>query len=385
MPFYSETFRNLKSGSISDHGESHKLIIPESSGQNGFANPVCFTSFTIAMMGYNYYLSPIYFTDIGEPTMSAYVDLNNNYNYTDDGPSITADKDGILSFRFVSQVDENISLTCQYKLILNDTSQRILFSMISKDYEKSNPYRELLDAKYWFQCTADYTKGKNLVIGQDSLCVAFIDKDKDGFYHSQFDYVALLPYGSDTVNTYVGYGCHQINDGIILGYKGKAYEIIILNTDLNSIKIKPRPDLPAPREAIHGQALPNLDVTLIDGNSVNINSLLVPGKATFINFWSSQYSSSSKFIDDLVQLKKTKGDSLTIISFCVDQDISSIRKFNIDHDVDWKQGVADSQLEQLFYYEGNTPYGVLLDKNGNVSMYVFSATFIELILSRLYE
>jgi hypothetical protein len=256
---------------------------------------------------------------------------------------------------------------CKYTLI----SSNLTFQNQALAYIKSHPFRmnepcQLLDINFWFIEKADMIKGLDVLIEKDSMCVALIDKDLDGYYTPSTDWIALLPQGSQFINIAPGYGCHPMKDGIILGYNGKAYEVIVHDASTaEEIKLKSRPDLKAPIEVLVNKPLPHFDVKLFNGNTVDIYSLINPGKATYIDFWAPGIQNEDWFKDD-ANLYMSRKDSVTIISFAMTYDIKKTKQWLEDNKLGWTQCVSNPDIDALLYQTNYWPYGILIDQNGNV-------------------
>ncbi|MEO5642252.1 MAG: hypothetical protein ABIQ40_05245 [Bacteroidia bacterium] len=350
---------------IDGHGISHDLKFPDSEGACGLRDPACFIS--NRYFAINMEMSPIYFTNIGEPGMSAYVDVNRNFDYRDDGAVYKANLIGEITIPFSSPYKSSITITCRYKLGKSAFSKRALEH--DRLYKlRVNQTREELDSKFWFIERADMIKGTNITNEKDTICVALIDKDLDGYYTPAFDWIALLPAGTKSLKTSPGYGCHPMQDGIILGYNGKAYEVIAHDASTaESIKLKYRPDLPAPIEILMNKPLPHFDVKVIGGSKVDVYSLITPGKATYINFWTADFFYHETWFANDRQLYIANSDSVKIISFAMFSEMSKARAKIEANELDWPQCVSTYDIEALFYETNFWPYGILLDQNANVA------------------
>jgi hypothetical protein len=376
--YYCISFLPLTPGQLNYNSKSRAVKLPPSNGQCGFAQQFCFE---LSFLGQKF--PPLYFSDLGGKKMCAYVDVNRNLDYTDDGEPIYADMDGKIKLHIEDPLYEKIAVDCIYEMIPAKTNTLEHADRVAAGFETNFPDRKKLDPEYWLFCRPQIVKAQNIIIGQDSMSVVLIDGDCDGRYSGSRDRVALLPYGVDSAASRLGSGAHVIKDELILGYKGKAYEVAMDHG--YTILLKPRPDLPPPLEVIIGKPLPHFNVTLLDGKSVDIYSLLIPGMPTYINFWSSEsefFEEGNKAVCDLFN---TKQDSINIISFSLNIETSETKKYVSQNHMEWTQCVSDEDVENLLYRDGQTPYAIVIDKNGIVYEVDADCFFVLFLLADLYK
>ncbi|HTF02966.1 MAG TPA: hypothetical protein VK826_03040, partial [Bacteroidia bacterium] len=204
---------NSTDTSLFGAGNQPQFILPIAKGQHGFV----FIGSPYIPPGY----APeqfclIYFTDIGQPGMRAYVDRNFNYNYTDDGSPFSSEGDGVIAVELTFPQNQAVH-KLRYTLLGNKMDIRNVRVDL---FENSSLYSgvKLLDKNFWLSFEPLWIKGKDVVIGNDSLCVTFFDQDADGCFTGAQDRIALLPYGADSAYTskYQG-GVRTLEPGLILG------------------------------------------------------------------------------------------------------------------------------------------------------------------------
>jgi hypothetical protein len=381
--YYVITYHPVQEGFLDYNSKSRQVKLPKGKGTCGFGRQFCFELEYYGFSGQMPPPPPIYFSDLNGKSMCAYVDANRNLDYTDDGEPVYADANGMINLRLVDYYDKTVFIDCVYEIFSPEMVARNS-TWLSENFDSQNKDKKRLDMEYWIFCRPKRIRAQNIVIGQDSMCVTLIDKDCNGKYDTD-DNIALLPYGIDSAVSIEGYGAHKIKEDLILGFKGKAYEVI---PDLNKpgiIKLKPRPELAPPPEVIVGQPLPHFNITLVNGKSVDIHSLLIPGKATFINFWSPSVSFSNEITNCQQQLLKTKSDSINVISISADADLPTTKKYISENNMDGTQCMADEVVINLLYRNGQTPFGILLDKNGNVYTLNVSCQDLSFYLPLLYK
>lgn len=225
---------------------------------------------------------------------------------------------------------------------------------------------KLLDKNFWLSVEPLWIKGKDIVIGNDSLCVTFIDADVDGCFTGAQDMIALLPYGADSAHTSKYKGVRTLEPGMILGYNNHAYEVKCDTSKCLPVTLTLRPDLPPPLSLSIGDPLPHFSVQFFDRDSADIYTVMQPGKYTYIEFWGMWCGGCRVIIPDLKEMNDTLSDRLTIVSLDAYDNRERARAFVKENQMTWIQGFSNTQTENLLYAGDGFPYGVLVDPNGNI-------------------
>ncbi|MDQ3110505.1 MAG: TlpA family protein disulfide reductase [Bacteroidota bacterium] len=227
------------------------------------------------------------------------------------------------------------------------------------------PDRDVADKRN-FGIKINWIKGKDVILGNDSLCVVFFDVDVNGCFTSLKDKIALLPYGIDSAYCYDYMGVRQIQQGLILGFSGKAYEINTDTNGCNPVIIKRRADLQPPIYLQLGDQLPHFKFQVFNGDSVDVYSMMQPGKFTYIEFWGMWCLGCVQSIPKIKTLQETKSDSLVIISLDAYDDRQKVITYVKEKNMTWIQGYSNTVIEKLLYAGDGFPYGVLVDTQGRI-------------------
>jgi thiol-disulfide isomerase/thioredoxin len=341
-------------------GKQPQLILPSSKGEHGFVFVPCL--FCPAEYLKNEQ-TLVYFTEIGQPGMRAYVDRNFNYDFTDDGEAVGADSNGYL-FIEVTSPDRSKSIPLRYNLL----SKSIDVSKIPVELFAANPFyagTKLIDKSFWFAVEYLSIKGKDIIIGTDSICITFFDSNLDGCFTSTEDMFAFFPYGIDSAYTSKYRGVRAIAPGLIVGFNGHAYEIKCDTGGCSAVTIVRRPDLAAPHFLSVGDPLPHFSVQFFEGDSADIYTVMQPGKYTYIEFWGIWCGSCRIIIPDLKNMNDTMSDRVTIVSLDAYDDRQRVKGFVKENQMTWTQGYSNEQIENLLY-GGYYPYGILVDPAGKI-------------------
>ena len=343
-------------------GKQPKFILPKASGTNGFVFLYCpFCPPQHSLDG----RILVYFTNIGQPDMRAYVDRNYNYDYTDEKEFVRAGADSSLLIELTSPLDPSNVLRIRYKLL----SSRMDISRIPIALFAANPYYagvNLSDRSYWFAADQLWIKAKDIIIGKDSICVAFFDLNLDGCFTSDEDMIALLPYGADSAHTTKYTGVRAISQGLILGFNGHAYEVKCDTSKCSPLTLTFRADLAAPVSLSVGDQLPHFSVQFFEGDSSDIYTKMQPGKYTYIEFWGIWCAGCRMIIPSLKSMNDTMSDRLTIISMDAYDNRQRAKEFVKENQMTWLQGYSNHSIEQLLYADDGFPYGILVDPTGKI-------------------
>jgi thiol-disulfide isomerase/thioredoxin len=343
-------------------GKQPEFVLPTSTGAHGFVFVAC----PFCPSGYvKDERALIYFTNIGQPGIRAYVDRNFNYDFTDDGESINADSMGHIAIDLVSAESPGKIIRIRYKLL----SKSMDVSKIPMEIFSGNQYyagTKLIDKNSWFAVEYLWIRAQDLIIGNDSICVTLFDSNIDGCFTSTEDMLALNPYGTDSAYTTTYRGVRAIEPGLILGFNGHAYEIKCDTNICNSLTIVRRTDLVPPDDLSVGDQLPHFSIQFFDGDSTDIYTAMEPGKFTYIEFWGIWCGGCRLIIPDLREMNDTLSDRLTIISLDAYDNRERARAFVKENKMTWKQGYSNDKVEQLVYAGDGFPYGILVDPNGKI-------------------
>lgn len=239
------------------------------------------------------------------------------------------------------------------------------FTVLSAQSISVSPDRDIADKRN-FGIKVKWIKGQDVKFDNDSFTVVFFDVDVNGCYTSLRDKIVLLPYGVDSAYCYDYMGIRQIQQDLVLGFNGKAYEV---NTDTNAcnpVVIKRRADLPPPIYLQLGDQLPHFKFKIFNGDSVDVYSVMQPGKFTYIEFWGMWCAGCVQSIPKLKVLSETKADSLVIISLDAYDDRQKVIIYVQQKEMSWTQGYSHRSIEKLLYAGDGFPYGVLVNPQGRI-------------------
>lgn len=343
-------------------GKQPRFVLPASTGEHGFtfvACPFCPSEYERNERAL------VYFTDIGQPGMRAYVDRNFNYDYTDDGEFVSADSTGHISIELTSAENPSKVIRVRYRLL----SKSMDVNLVPMQLFAGNLYyagTKLIDKNFWFAVEYLWIKAKDIIIGNDSICVTFFDSNIDGCFTSTEDMFALQPYGTDSAYTTKYHGVHTIEPGLILGFNGHAYEIKCDTATCNSVTIVRREDLVPPHVLSVGDQLPHFSVQFFENDSADIYSVMQAGKYTYIEFWGMWCGGCRVIIPDLKSMNDTLSDRVTIVSLDSYDDRQRVKKFVKENQMTWTQGYSNEKVESLLYAGDGFPYGILVDPAGKI-------------------
>lgn len=343
-------------------GKQPKFVLPTSKGEKGFvfvSCPFCPTEYA------NDERVLVYFTDIGQPGMRAYVDRNFNHDYTDDDGFVSADTAGSILIELVSPADPSIVLKYRYKLL----SKSLDVNRIPMQIFNSNPYYAgvaLNDRNSWLSVERLWIKAKDIVIGNDSICVTLYDLNIDGCFTSSEDMVALFPYGIDSAYTTKYNGVREIKPGRILGFNGHAYEVKCDTSGCTPVTLVLRGDTTPPIALSVGDQLPHFSVQFFEGDSTDIYTAMQAGKYTYIEFWGIWCAGCRLAIPDMKLMNDTMHDRLTIISLDSYDNRVRAKEFVKENQMKWTQAYSNAKVETLLYANDGFPYGILVDPSGKI-------------------
>lgn len=119
-----------------------------------------------------------------------------------------------------------------------------------------------------------------------------------------------------------------------------------------------------------GMDCPKFDATTPEGEVVNFNSLLTPGKYSFIDFWASWCGPCRAAIPHVKELYGKYGDRLDVFSVSVDENEAAWRKAMEKEQMAWSQfhlaGEEQMNKGAGAFFITSIPRLVLLDDKGTV-------------------
>lgn len=371
---------NKNDTSLFGAGQMPKFRLPKAKGQSGFVFMGCAyapASYPLRRQG----LVLVYFTHIGEPDMRAYVDRNFNGDYTDDGES-RLDGNGQLTVAFADPAHPGVEMRMQYRMLssVKHPADSILTGIFGNNLYYAGA--TLKAPALWLAAEQLWIKGCDIVIGRDSMCILFCDRNEDGCFTGTNDMIALLPYGSDSAYTTPSKGMRSLAPGMILGFNGKAYEINYDSTQCGAASIRARPDLLPPVDLSAGDPLPHLPVMFFSDDSSDIYTAMRPGTYLYIEFWGTWCGTCRMIIPTLKALNDTLGDRLTIVSLDVYDDRAKAKNFVSENEMRWVHAFSDATTEKLLFGNDQYPYGVLVDPQGRIVAFDVSPQQVAEIVSK---
>ncbi len=120
------------------------------------------------------------------------------------------------------------------------------------------------------------------------------------------------------------------------------------------------------------QSFPDLPVTMLDGETGTIRSLLEPGRPTLVNLWATWCIPCRKEMPELERIHKSAGEKgLRVIGICIDDSTTRHRvpEFLKEMGVTYPIAVAEAEFIKEFYTTDNVsvPISLLLDADGKIS------------------
>ena len=119
-----------------------------------------------------------------------------------------------------------------------------------------------------------------------------------------------------------------------------------------------------------GMKCPQIDVTTPEDAIVDFNTMITPGKFTFIDFWASWCGPCRQAIPHVKELYAKYGDKMNIYSISVDENEKGWRKAMEKEEMPWPQFIlkGDDQLGKgsRAFFISTIPRLILLDADGRV-------------------
>ena len=120
-----------------------------------------------------------------------------------------------------------------------------------------------------------------------------------------------------------------------------------------------------------GQSFPALPVTLLDGNSGTVDSLLEPGRRTLINLWATWCIPCRNEMSELERIHQAAGEAgWQVIGISIDDAATRGRvpEFLEEIGVTYPIAIAEAEFIRSFYTTGNVavPISILLGADGKI-------------------
>lgn len=296
----------------------------------------------------------IYLENTGSDSMKCYYDANRNFNFTDDGPAIQPSMNGKITVN-VKTAENTLRVFDLEALNRYMKPDSFLLKIFS-----SSPYYEGVIFNHpsiWLKCEFRNIIAKDVIIGRDSLCIAFADENANGLYMDSSDVFIAVHYGADSAYTTKLKGAKSTWSGAVFKFGSKTWEIT-LNEE--TFSLKERTDTILPVQLTEGSRVPDFMLHLATGDSVSFYKAVDSTKYCFIDFWGVWCAGCRLQIPELVKLNDSLGDRVVIVSVDAYDKQEKLLKFIAEHNMTWTQAVMNDEIRDMFMAGDGFPYGILI-------------------------
>jgi thiol-disulfide isomerase/thioredoxin len=296
----------------------------------------------------------IYLENPGTDSMRCYSDANRNFNFTDDGPAIQPSTNGkiTVSIKTPENTLRVFDLEPLKKFMKPDSFLLDIFS--SGSYYKGVVFNH---PSMWLKCEFRNIKAKNLIIGRDSLCIAFADQNANGLFMDSADVFIAVTYGADSAYTTKLRGAKNAWSGTVFNFGSKTWEITLKD---ETFSLKERTDTILPIQLTEGSRVPDFILHLAQGDSVSFYEAVDSTKYCFIDFWGVWCGGCRLQIPELIKLNDSLGDRVVIVSVDAYDKQEKLLKFIAEHNMTWTQAVMNDEIRDMFMAGDGFPYGILI-------------------------
>lgn len=291
----------------------------------------------------------IYLENTGSDSMRCYYDANRNFNFTDDGPAIqpSMNRKITVNVKTAENTLRVFDLEALNRYMKPDSFLLKIFS--------SSPYYEGVIFNHpsmWLKCEFRNIIAKDVIIGRDSLCIAFADENANGLYMDSSDVFIAVHYGADSA-----YTTKSTWSGAVFKFGSKTWEITLSE---ETFSLKERTDTILPVQLTEGSRVPDFMLHLATGDTVSFYKAVDSTKYCFIDFWGVWCSGCRLQIPELVKLNDSLGDRVVIVSVDAYDKQEKLLKFTAEHNMTWTQAVMNDEIRDMFMAGDGFPYGILI-------------------------
>lgn len=298
-----------------------------------------------------------------------FVDLNNNLDLTDDEPAVEREGDSndyLLTLR--AEADPRRTFTVRLSFFRDDPMLQEHPELLAQYSSILSGYTKRMGGvptppEHWFGDQRLNVRSASVRVGEWAFQIGVYDEDCDGSYSSLgADLVLVGEFEGEYLSRSKSGGATPIAAETLVQVDDQTFEVLEIDPAGAFVRIVPS-DKPYDRLR-NGSLLPELEVTLFDGDRTPLSSFLEPGKYLLIDFWGHWCKGCILALPELKRAADELGDVLTILSLH-QGDHAQARKIIEDEELSWLQAEVTDTLVEAFLVDSWPTY-VLVDEEGRI-------------------
>ena len=309
-------------------------------------------------------------------------------NYRSKSPEVFMSKEGEMDFSNNFKIITKKKRKYDFRVLskkgsieyIIDYNQKLSYGIGFSAYSDT---LNQIESKYSIPIWEDYIKYGTLKIGQDSVCIALYDVNRNGLFNEiDEDQIVLIRYNNlpffEITETF---GSMKISKSNCINIKNEYYDITYISKNGTTVCIK------KVQEPINDSYLrildkvPDEDFINSDSSSIALNKYFQPGKFLLVNIWTSYCETCINYFPKIDSLLHISNNSLKTLSLLNKNNYDELKKLITKFNIKSPTGVASKRLNLSLHLSGY-PYMILFDKTGS---FVFKTNNIDKLILFLKE
>lgn len=297
-----------------------------------------------------------------------FVDLNNNFDLTDDAPAV--EREGESENFLITLKAENPKLTFTVRLSFFRNDPRVKehpeildqYALILRGYTARMGGVPTAPG-HWFGDQRLNIRSSSVRVGERSFQIGVHDENCNGSYADPGEDLVLVgEFEGEFLSTSQSDGASPLADETLVQVGDQTFEVLEVDPDGGFIRIVAS-DKPYTRLK-NGSLLPEFELAMLDGESVSLRSLVEPEKFLLIDFWGHWCAGCIQALPLLKLVAEEQEDKLTIVSLH-NGDHDEGRKIIENEGLYWHQAKSSEALVEAFLVDSWPSY-ILVDGEGRI-------------------
>lgn len=353
--------RHLSSDSISSQEVNHQIVFPENylSQDTAFAMeyftgfPGKITNRTSLLIG-NYQ----------SPNPVIHADLNNNLNFTDDGPPLPFQDSSVYLILNNSQ-DKAAKFATKYWLVDRDSSEIQYHNKNFGISTENKTQQGLMSSQYWFNSKRHNNKILKTTLSGDSVKIALHDFNINGRFDDANSDLIFINDVEIPFDSYPTSGCITLDSATTLfSFHNQVFQVTEIDPFGRFITIEPSA-LPYKKPLAPGDMMPDLKLPTPNGDSLSLKSMIDGQHYLVIDMWADWCKPCRNSAPQLKMFAEKHKDKITMLGVSPHNVNDAVAKYTAQYDHDWTQALTTKEFMKTFLAEEYPRY-ILIDPTGKI-------------------
>ncbi len=240
------------------------------------------------------------------------------------------------------------------------------------DFLQDSPFRyncDIVNADYLIAKENDFAKAGDYKQKNKGFSICIFDANQDGIFNERG--VDKISIGKAEERYYPVYhqdgeaiSTHSVQESMIIEVNGEKFEL--LEVDRSGAYVSLRPYKGKTMATIRRfDAMPDVNVELMTGDSMNLKQLVDNKHYVFIRVWWKSCPACIQELPELESLSEKYKDKLTVVKLLDKGDLKQLKELTEKYQLKTKQALANEESNRNLVTNGY-PYGVLFGPRGEL-------------------